>query len=64
MYQTFQSCLETAEGTGTWADEQEIRDCFIDAGYTGAQDDDEDENGDDEDEDEDENGDDEDEETN
>jgi hypothetical protein len=62
MYQTFQSCLETAEGTETWADEQEIRDCFIDAGYTGAQDDDENENEDDEDEDE--NGDDADEETN
>jgi hypothetical protein len=62
MYQTFQSCLEEAEGTETFADEQEIRDCFIDAGYTGAQDDteDEDENEDDEDE----NEDDEDEETN
>jgi hypothetical protein len=60
MYQTFQSCLEEAEGTETWADEQEIRDCFIDAGFTGGgddnQDDDENENGDD---DENENGDDE-----
>jgi hypothetical protein len=57
MYQTFQSCLETAEGTETWAEEQEIRDCFIDAGFTGAGDDndteDEDENEDDENENED-----------
>jgi hypothetical protein len=54
MYQTFQSCLEEAEGTETFATEDEIRDCFIDAGYTGAQDDteDEDQNEDDEDEDE------------
>jgi hypothetical protein len=44
LYQTFQSCLSEAEGTETFADEQEIRDCFIEAGYTGAQDDNEDEN--------------------
>jgi hypothetical protein len=50
MYQTFQSCLEEAEGTETWADEDEIRDCFIDAGFTGGDDD----NQDDEDENEDE----------
>jgi hypothetical protein len=52
MYQSFQSCLETAEGTETFATEVEIRDCFIEAGFTGASDDnqDEDENEDDEDE--------------
>jgi hypothetical protein len=53
MYQTFQSCLEEAEGTETWADEDEIRDCFIDAGFTGGGDDnqdDEDENEDEDDE--------------
>jgi hypothetical protein len=53
LYQTFQSCLETAEGTETFAEEPEIRDCFIEAGYTGAGDDtedDEDENEDDDDE--------------
>jgi hypothetical protein len=52
MYQSFQSCLETAEGTETFATEDEIRDCFIEAGFTGASDDnqDEDENEDDEDE--------------
>ena len=44
LYQTFQSCLSEAEGTETFADEQEIRDCFIEAGYTGAQDENEDEN--------------------
>ncbi len=62
MYQSFQSCLETAEGTETFATEDEIRDCFIEVGFTGAQDDteDEDENEDDEDQ----NEDDEDEETN
>jgi hypothetical protein len=62
LYQTFQSCLSEAEGTETFADEQEIRDCFIEAGYTGAQDDNEDENEDEADGDE--NEDDEDEETN
>ena len=53
MYQSFQSCLETAEGTETFATEDEIRDCFIEAGFTGAGDDnqDQDENEDDEDED-------------
>jgi hypothetical protein len=61
MYQSFQSCLETAEGTETFATEDEIRDCFIEAGFTGAGDDnqDEGENEDEEDEDEDENEDDE-----
>jgi hypothetical protein len=51
MYQSFQSCLETAEGTETFAEEQEIRDCFTEAGFTGAGDDnlDEDENEGDED---------------
>jgi hypothetical protein len=43
MYQSFQSCLETAEGTETFATEDEIRDCFIEAGYTGAGDDNQDE---------------------
>jgi hypothetical protein len=48
MYQSFQSCLETAEGTETFASEDEIRDCFIEAGFTGAGDNqDEDENEDD-----------------
>ena len=65
MYQSFQSCLETAEGTETFASEDEIRDCFIEAGFTGAGDDNqnenenENENEDDEDEDENENEDDE-----
>ena len=44
MYQSFQSCLETAEGTETFATEDEIRDCFIEAGFTGAGDDNQDEN--------------------
>ena len=50
LYQTFQSCLSEAEGTETFAAEDEIRDCFIEAGFTGAGDDnqDEDENEDDE----------------
>ena len=43
---------EEAEGTETFAEEQEIRDCFIEAGFTGGgddnQDDDENENEDDE----------------
>ena len=42
MYQSFQSCLEEAEGTETWADEEEIRTCFIDAGFTGGGDDNQD----------------------
>ena len=53
LYQTFQSCLSEAEGTETFADEQEIRDCFIEAGFTGGGDDnqdDEDENEDEDDE--------------
>jgi hypothetical protein len=62
MYQTFQSCLGEAEGTETWANEEEIRNCFIDAGFTGAQDDTEDEDEDEDDEDQ--NEDNEDEETN
>ena len=33
LYQTFQSCLSEAEGTENFADEQEIRGCFIEAGY-------------------------------
>jgi hypothetical protein len=55
LYDEFQSCLETAEGgtggtggTGAFATEDEIRDCFIEVGYTGTGDDndnqDEDEN--------------------
>jgi hypothetical protein len=43
LYQTFQSCLSEAEGTETFATEDEIRDCFIEAGYTGAGDDNQDE---------------------
>jgi len=36
LYDEFQSCLETAEGgTGAFATEDEIRDCFIEVGYTG-----------------------------
>jgi hypothetical protein len=58
MYQSFQSCLETAEGTETFATEDEIRDCFIEVGYTGTGDDndnqDENENDEEENEDEDE----------
>jgi hypothetical protein len=59
MYQSFQSCLETAEGTETFATEDEIRDCFIEAGFTGAGDDNQDENENEDDEDENENEDDE-----
>ena len=33
MYEQFQSCLSEAEGTENFADEQEIRGCFIEAGY-------------------------------
>jgi hypothetical protein len=47
------SCLSEAEGTENFADEQEIRGCFIEAGFTGGGDDnqdDEDENEDDDDE--------------
>jgi hypothetical protein len=59
MYDEFQSCLETAEGgtggTGAFATEDEIRDCFIEVGYTGTGDDndnqDEDENDEEENED-------------
>ena len=53
LYQTFQSCLSDAKETETFATEDEIRDCFIEAGYIGAGDDnqdDEDENEDDNDE--------------
>jgi hypothetical protein len=67
MYQTFQSCLEDAEGGAAgagggaagaagaeaFADEEEIRECFINTGYTGAGDDNEDENDNEDDEDED-----------
>src|ERR671921_295355 len=39
LYDEFQTCLETAEGgtggTGAFATEDEIRDCFIEVGYTG-----------------------------
>ena len=51
MYEQFQSCLSEAEGTENFADEQEIRGCFIEAGFTGGGDDnqdDENENEDDE----------------
>ena len=52
LYDEFQTCLETAEGgtggAGAFATEDEIRDCFIEVGYTGTGDDndnqDEDEN--------------------
>ena len=44
LYQEFQTCLEDAEGTGGFASEDDIRTCFIDAGYTqGIDDDNEDE---------------------
>jgi hypothetical protein len=44
MYEEFQSCLSEAEGTENFADEQEIRGCFIEAGYIqGTDDDNEDE---------------------
>ena len=59
LYKEFQDCLESAAGGETgFATEDEIRECFIDAGYTGGGDDsaDDDENGDEnEDENEDEN---------
>jgi hypothetical protein len=54
LYDEFQSCLETAEGgtggTGAFATEDEIRDCFIEVGYTGTGDenDEEEDEGDDE----------------
>jgi hypothetical protein len=53
MYQTFQTCLEAGEegagGAGAFATEDEIRDCFIEAGYVPGTDNDEEENeGDDE----------------
>jgi hypothetical protein len=62
MYDEFQTCLETAEGgtggtggTGAFATEDEIRDCFIEVGYTGTGDDndnqDEDQNDEEENED-------------
>jgi hypothetical protein len=54
LYDEFQSCLETSEGgtggTGAFATEDEIRDCFIEVGYTGTGDDndEEEDEGDDE----------------
>ena len=54
VYDEFQSCLETSEGgtggTGAFATEDEIRDCFIEVGYTGTGDDndEEEDEGDDE----------------
>ena len=55
MYEEFQTCLEDAEGTGGFASEDDIRTCFIDAGYIqGTDDDNEDENDDEENEDNDE----------
>ena len=49
MYQTFQTCLEAGEegtgGAGAFATEDEIRDCFIEAGYVPGTDDDNDEEG-------------------
>jgi hypothetical protein len=40
LYEEFQSCLESAAGGTTgFATEDEIRECFIDAGYTGGGDD-------------------------
>jgi hypothetical protein len=61
LYDEFQTCLETAEGgtggTGAFATEDEIKDCFIEVGYTGSSDDndnqDEDENDEEENEDDD-----------
>ena len=56
MYEEFQTCLETAEGGAAgagaeaFATEDEIRDCFIDAGYASTGDDNEDEDEDDNDE--------------
>ncbi|MDQ3840124.1 MAG: hypothetical protein M3297_12750 [Thermoproteota archaeon] len=52
LYREFQSCLESAAGGQTgFATEDEIRECFIDAGYTGAGDDQDDDGGDDQDDD-------------
>ena len=58
LYDEFQTCLETAEGgtggTGAFATEDEIRDCFIEVGYTGTDNQDGNENDEEENEDEDE----------
>jgi len=54
MYQKFQTCLKDAEGTEDFASEDDIRTCFIDAGYIqGTDDDNEDEDDNDEEENED-----------
>jgi hypothetical protein len=54
MYEEFQTCLESAAGGAVgFATEDEIRDCFIDAGYTGGGDGNEDEDNNDEEENED-----------
>src|ERR671914_246569 len=54
LYDEFQSCLETAEGgtggTGAFATEDEIRDCFIEVGYTGTGDDNDNQDEDEDDE--------------
>ena len=66
MYQEFETCLTTAEGTEGFASEDDIITCFTDAGYTqGIDDDNEDEDDEEnEDEDDEEENEDEDEETN
>jgi hypothetical protein len=60
LYQEFETCLNTAEGPGGFASEDEIITCFTDAGYTQGidddnedQDDEENEGGNDEEENED-----------
>ena len=55
MYEVFQSCLSEAEGTENFADEQEIRGCFIEAGYIQGTDDDNEDEDDNEEENEDSN---------
>jgi hypothetical protein len=53
MYNDFQTCLEDAEGTENFATEDEIRTCFIDAGYIQGTDDDSEDGDDNEEENED-----------
>ena len=55
LYQEFETCLTTAEGTEGFASEDDIITCFTDAGYTqGIDDDNEDEDDEEENEDNDE----------
>jgi hypothetical protein len=53
LYQEFETCLTTAEGTEGFASEDDIITCFTDAGYTQGIDDDNEDEDDEENEDED-----------